>query len=356
MGDRDPRPRVLYVGPDVPGGMRTVMRGISSSLSERFRLDPVRTHTGTGAAERLRAYLAALAAITWWSLRRRGRVVHVHATVRGSMYRKAICVVLAKALGRRVLLHVHSGPGDIETYRAGMGRLAAAAVGFALRRADVVLAVSSASAARLESAFGVDGIEVLPNAAPPRREQPAASAAPDPRAAFLGGFANPVKGGAEIVATIRLLEPGRPRLDLAGPGTPPTDAAELIDSRPDVSWHGWLEAPQLAQLLDECGIFVLASTSEGLPMVLMEAMSRGMAIVATAVGGVPDVVADGEQALVVPPGEPPALAAALTRLADDGELRRRLGEAAWRRAADFDPVRIGERIEQIYRELGAAPS
>src|SRR5712671_4922558 len=112
------RARVLHLGPEVPGGMRTSTRALlGSRLGEEFELEFVATHRGAGAARRFVVFLAALCRLAWWSLRGRGRLVHVHATVRGSMYRKAICVLVAKALRRTVILHVHSGPGDVATFR-----------------------------------------------------------------------------------------------------------------------------------------------------------------------------------------------------------------------------------------------
>ena len=143
--------------------------------------------------------------------------------MRGSTYRKAVCVLLAKALRRRVVLHVHSGPGDVATFRAGSGRPSLALLRRAFARADVVLAVSAASAEALRGGFGVRGeIEVVPNAAPPpadfERAEPAGGRGP--RSLYLGGFANPVKGGEVLVEA---LTAARPRSrgcgsSLAGPG------------------------------------------------------------------------------------------------------------------------------------------
>lgn len=348
-----PRPRVLHLGPDVPGGMIAVMRGLlASPLAERYELDFVATHRGDGALRRLGVFAAALARLGWWSLRRRGRVVHIHATVRGSMYRKAVCVLLADALGRRVVLHVHSGPGDVASFRAGMSGRRAAALRLTLRGADAVLSVSAASRDALEAAFGIGGIEVVPNAAPPVAPQPAARRREGAGAAvFLGGFANPVKGGAEMLATLPLLEVGEPPLLLAGPGELPERGRELLEGRPGDRWLGWIEGEERERLLRSASIFVLASTSEGLPMALLEAMSRGLAIVATEVGGVPDVVGDGVEALLVPPGDPAALAAALSRLAADPELAERLGTAARERAAAMGPAQVADRLDAVYRRL-----
>jgi glycosyltransferase involved in cell wall biosynthesis len=75
-------------------------------------------------------------------------------------------------------------------------------------------------------------------------------------------------------------------------------------------------------------------------------------VVATAVGGTPEVVADGETGLLVPPRDPAALAAALRRLLEDPELRRRFGEAGRRRVAErFTAKAMEEKILELYAEV-----
>ena len=108
-------------------------------------------------------------------------------------------------------------------------------------------------------------------------------------------------------------------------------------------------------LLTAADIVVLPSHQEGLPVVLMEATSVGAVIVATTVGGVPQVITDGVNGLLVPPGDPEALVDALERLSGDPGLRHRLGEAAAAGSVTFDVARASREIEQIYRELLSAP-
>jgi glycosyltransferase involved in cell wall biosynthesis len=105
------------------------------------------------------------------------------------------------------------------------------------------------------------------------------------------------------------------------------------------------------RLLTAADIFVLASHQEGLPVALMEAASVGTAIVATAVGGVPQMVTDGMNGLVVPPGSPVLLADALERLISDPGLRERLGRQAMADSAGYDIARARVEIEGIYRGL-----
>ncbi len=105
------------------------------------------------------------------------------------------------------------------------------------------------------------------------------------------------------------------------------------------------------RLVTAADVFVLASHQEGLPVALMEAASVGAAIVATAVGGVPQMVVDEVNGLVVPPGDPVLLADALDRMIADPELRARLGRQAEADSARYDIARATTEIEGIYLGL-----
>jgi glycosyltransferase involved in cell wall biosynthesis len=105
------------------------------------------------------------------------------------------------------------------------------------------------------------------------------------------------------------------------------------------------------RLLAALDVFTLSSTYEGLPIALIEAMALGRPAVVTRVGGVPEVLADGAQGLLVPPRDPAALADGLLRLLGDPGLRARMGAAARRRAADFDIRKAVRRMEQVYADL-----
>jgi glycosyltransferase involved in cell wall biosynthesis len=343
------------MGPDpgLGGGMAAALRALLvSPLATDYRLDVIPTYRGSAPLRRLAVYCGALARLVWWSLRGRGRVVHVHATVRGSAYRKAVCVLLAKALRRRVVLQVHSGAGDIAAFRAGRGWLSLALLGAAFDRADAVLAVSAASAEALRAAGAAAEIEVVPNAAPPvvdfEREEPAGG---EVRVAYLGGFANPAKGGDVLVEALALAAAPQLRVTLAGPGEPPPAATALVSREPGVSWAGWLGEGEKDELLRSSQVFVMPSRSEGLPMALLEAMAYGLAVLATEVGGIPEIVEPGVDGLLVAAEEPRALADALVSLGGDPALRERLGEGARRRVERLDAVEVAARLGAIYAAL-----
>lgn len=120
-----------------------------------------------------------------------------------------------------------------------------------------------------------------------------------------------------------------------------------------VHFLGWWE--DLPALYADLDVVALTSRNEGTPVCLLEAMAAGVPVVATAVGGVPDLVRQGETGLLVPPADPAALAAALTALLADPERRSRLGLGG-RRAAypAYDVKTLLARVEALYRELAAA--
>jgi glycosyltransferase involved in cell wall biosynthesis len=120
-----------------------------------------------------------------------------------------------------------------------------------------------------------------------------------------------------------------------------------IRERVEFGFHD--DVPALLESLD---VVALPSWTEGLPIVLLEAMAHARPVVATPVGGTPELVTDGETGLLVPTRDPEALAAALRRLLDDPELARRLGEAGRARVADrFTASEQARRILAIYDDV-----
>lgn len=131
----------------------------------------------------------------------------------------------------------------------------------------------------------------------------------------------------EAFARVLLVEP-QARLHLVGDG-PLADAVRKRADRPDCLGRVLLHpgSTDLRPLLHQARVFALASVSEGLPNVLLEAMSCALPIVATRVGGIPDLVSHEQSGLLVPPREPAALAAALVRLLGDPEASADMGTA-----------------------------
>ncbi len=111
------------------------------------------------------------------------------------------------------------------------------------------------------------------------------------------------------------------------------------------------EVAEVGEVLAASDAFVFASLYEGLPNALLEAMAAGLAVVSTAVGGIPEIISERETGLLVPVRRPDELAARMLELAGDPGLRHRLGESAKRKAREFTMERMVNAYQELYEQV-----
>lgn len=155
----------------------------------------------------------------------------------------------------------------------------------------------------------------------------------------------PDKGMDVVIAACARL--GRP-LIIAGVGPELAALQKQVDRLgADVRFAGQLDRDALAELYRQASVLVLGSHREGLPNVVGEAMAQARPVVATRVGGIPELVQDGVNGVLIPPGDPEALASALSRLAADPHEARQMGLAARTTIEHFGWDRMIPRFEAL---------
>lgn len=165
----------------------------------------------------------------------------------------------------------------------------------------------------------------------------------------------PEKGIEHLIAAVSRIAASHPnlRVEIAGDGDMETSLRELVASKgleDRITFLGHVE--DVPALLRRASCLVLPSLTEGISLTLLEAMSRGLPVVTTRVGGSPEVVVDGETGLLVPPADAAALGAALARIHDDPAEARRMGDAGRVRAEQsFNVRRMIADYESLYREI-----
>jgi colanic acid/amylovoran biosynthesis glycosyltransferase len=171
---------------------------------------------------------------------------------------------------------------------------------------------------------------------------------------FVGRLA-PVKAQHVLLDAIGILvKRGRSvRLRLVGGGESRSSLKSQIQ-KSGLQGHVVLEGPlnqdRVLELYRQTDIFALASFAEGIPVVLMEAMAMEIPCIATWVNGIPELIRDGIDGLLVAPSDVEGLANAIERLIDDSELRRRLGQAGRRRViADYNLERNVAALGEIFQ-------
>ncbi len=205
-----------------------------------------------------------------------------------------------------------------------------------------------------------DRIAVIPNGIDSAAWPPATPGPQPPAVGLLANLNRPVKRPDLFLRAAALVAARRPEVawHLVGEGTlrPACEAmAGELGLADQVSFEGRLVDP--GPLLRRWSVGVLCSDSEGFPNAILEYMLCGCAVVATAVGGNRELVADGRTGLLVPPDDPAALAAAIESLLRDERLRARLAAAARRRVErDFTWDRCRRAHEELYLRLLAAVS
>jgi glycosyltransferase involved in cell wall biosynthesis len=219
----------------------------------------------------------------------------------------------------------------------------------ALARLGVVV-VPSRTMARFLVARGVPGerIRVIPSGTEVRRHEPGPRHDP-----LVVGTACPLHRYKGVDVLIRgCTHTRRPvRLDVFGDGEDRPALERLAaDLGAEAAFHGWVgDVPARLAGLD---VFVLPSYAENLPVTILEAMGAALPVVATRVGGVPELVDDGLTGILVEPGDPVALAAALDALAEDEGLRVAMGKAGAQKAAgEFTLPEIAGRLARLYEEV-----
>jgi glycosyltransferase involved in cell wall biosynthesis len=358
--------------PPLVGGMSTVIDDLSrSSLAREVDLVLFDTRKPTRAGRHLVEALWARLRLwrAWWTglggtgrADRRRTIAHIHTCSGLSFFLDTAYLLLARLRQVPVVLHVHGAGFD--AFLAGLGPIPGALARWAARRAARVVVLSEEWRCRLAPRLPGACLAVIENgiAALPTVAGTAAGADGTIRVLFLGNLGRR-KGVSELLQALATL-PQSVYLTLAGgdedPGATAAAGAQASDLGIDtrVRLAGTVTGPDKTALLRGSDLFALPSHAEGLPMALLEAMAAGLPVVTTPVGGIPSLIRNGENGLLVPAGSPDALAEALGRLAGDPELRRRLGDAGRRLVeSDYGVERAAAAWLGLYRGLmpAAAP-
>lgn len=210
-----------------------------------------------------------------------------------------------------------------------------------VRKADVVRAVSGITERRVR-ALGVDEVVVFPtwtdfdlfiSELPSTALPSTAGQMSDFPSALYAGVLTPVKGVDTLLQAASIVQSRGVKLEVIVAGEGPEGhnlrrLAKDLRLDPPPSWKGHVSQPRLLELFDKSTVFVLPSRTEGLPRVVIEAMARAKPVIATTVGGIPDLVSDGRTGILVKPDDPLGLANAIVEVLESPEKAATLGRQA----------------------------
>jgi glycosyltransferase involved in cell wall biosynthesis len=263
--------------------------------------------------------------------------------------RTAVGCLLAR---RPFVAKLTSDPAFERSHRRAHGATGASAAAlrgirnWSVRRAAHIVCPSEYIAGLAASWRGGGGITVLPHPAPAATDaETVAPPAPPPLVVFVGRLTAAKNVGAALRAVERVPEA---TLVVVGDGEERARLEHLAGEQ--VRFVGARPRAEVLGLLAEADVAVLPSAWENFPHAAVEALAMGTPVVATRVGGVPEIIHDGENGLLVEPGDDAAFAAALERVVRDDDLRARLRTAAAASVERFSADAVYGELERILAE------
>ena len=345
-------PRVLMVGPGprVRGGVNSVIAVYQQShLWQKYSINWLSTYDDRGPIQKivaaLRAYLLAPLLIS------HADIVHIHGSFGTSFIRKLPLILLAKAMRRRVIFHVHAC-----TIEGALDGPMAPAIRWVFSSVDKVIALSPIWATAIKSRFPKADVVSIPNPViMPPKVIVQSSDKKEPRILFLGSLISR-KGFSDLLMAMPAVLAIVPTAKVVFAGDGDFENGQLLAAKlgigSSVTFLGFVRGVDKTRELHSAAILCLPSYDEGVPMALLEGMSNGIPVVATPVGGVPDVIRSGENGLLVSPGDIEGLARAIVSLLTNPHLSSSIGNAGLAYIERFHSVdHVCALLHGIYASL-----
>lgn len=349
--------QILYISPsiNVKGGISTVIKGyLNSDLSKNNRIFLVSSHVdGTKFIKSVQAIFGLMKTFVYLIFKKID-VVHIHGSDIISSSRKYFFFKLVKPFSPKVIYHFH-GASFLEQYRKAPVKWREW-IKYLFEKADLVICLSESWKKFIQEIAPQSDINVIPNSVKlPNLHQKRDKDDGAIRLTFLG-LIGERKGVFDLLKVVKRLidDDFKLKLHVGGNGEIERLRKTIADLTiaGEVECLGWISEKQRDKLLRETDIFVLPSYGEGMPMSILEAMSYSVPVVSTTVGGIPELVSDGETGFLIEPGDLDALYRKLKCLIQDKELRKKFGEKARQFVASRHNLKfITQQIDQIYNSL-----
>lgn len=345
--------KVVMVGTSLssPGGMTSVVRTYRDfGFFAAHNVAYLSSYEKPGLATQLAVMARALSIFFKMLICKEIALLHVHSASRGSFWRKSVFCALARGFCVPYVFHIHSGEFPVFVNQE-CGGWARRWVALTLRQAQQVIVLTTtwrdetATLAPCARLTVLGNPVVIPSTLGERN-------LPTPSILFLGRL-RVKKGIFDLLNAIPQVLQSVPNANfvLAGDGdlSGVAERAAALGIAHAVKLPGWVDGTEKDALLAQASALVLPSYFEGLPVCILEAMAAGVPVVATAVGGIPDVLENGDCGLLVAAGDIDGLAAAMVALLSDDMAANALRLRAFKRAQEFYSVdAIFNALASIY--------
>ncbi len=277
------------------------------------------------------------------------KIVHIHTASYLSFRRSAIWVYLAKCFGRKVILHIHGG--EFHKYYMECEGF----VKKVLRKVDSLICLSDEWKAFFIKKLALENLEVIPNVV--EKPQLKSITKKDECLHLLYfGYLGYRKGAFDLLKVFkdnREQLQGRLLLHVGGNGEVEKFVQKIQEYELEdlVIYEGFVSGERKAELLSLCDLFVLPSYAEGLPISILEAMSYKKPILSTKVGGIPQIVHNGENGYLFTAGDVDALATLILQVLNEKEELTQMGQRSYEKVEPYRSPNVRAKLEDLYTRL-----
>lgn len=341
------RQKSLIIGPDSQGGITSVINSYFQNGLNDAEFLP--SYINGSKFKQICYYFIFLNKYILKLLNSDFKVIHIHSASRGSFLRKFIAFYLAKCFCKKTIFHLHGAEFNLFYEQSPL--CIKYFIQNLLNKSDVIIALSEQWKEDLLEKTINKNIKVLYN--PTILKKNIIRNSKSIKVLFMGRLGKR-KGAYDIIEAAKYLKNKNIEILLYGDGEIKQIKALILQNNLEdtVKIGGWILGQDVENAYRNADIFILPSYNEGLPMSVLEALSFGLPIISTPVGGTPDAVQEGVNGYLVQPGDYKSLCERIELLASNKELRKQMGKESYKIAEmKFDINIIISELKNIYEEL-----
>ena len=355
---KNSKPQILIVSCDIKvrGGIAAHVNSLlESNLNENYQLTHIATHVEGTIFKRIGKALKGYSRLLYHILKNKPKLIHIHSASRGSFFRKSLAVLIAKIFNIPILFHIHGGYFDL-FYRK-LPVLLQKYVKWILSTADFVIVLSEHWRNFFSRLVDPDKIGIMNNTVSVPANVIKAKKDDNEKYSilFLGRILDR-KGAFDLIRSIPDVVNEFPNCEFIFAGDGEIEKAARMTEAMGISYYtkflGWINGKEKEAVLRNSDLYVLPSHIEGLPISLLEAMSYGLPVIATPVGGIPEVVEDGVNGFTVPCGDITILSERIIQVLKDKYLFQLMSKSNYLKIAqNFSASNMIEKLSDIYNSI-----
>ena len=348
-------PNIIFLSTEFisgKGGIASVLKEYNKIFHHQYYV--ATTSSGNALINSKSLFKGLLTFIFLLTAKKEIKIVHLHGASYNSFYRKYLFFKLSKIFNKTVVYHIHGA--EYHLFYKNSNNLTKLFIQDFLNNADCVICLSDGWRNFFQANFEPKQIEVVPNVVPEVAKFTRTSSCNLPLKFLFLGHISERKGVWLLLETIKenkneLL--GKVLFQIGGNGETERLKSTIKNFGIEemVEFIGWVSTEKKEKYLQESDVFILPSFNEGLPISVLEAMSYHLPILSTSVGGIPEIVEDGKNGILIEPGNKKELIEAIKLMIGNADFRNSAANISYRKVQPHFPGQVRKKLKRIYKEL-----